>query len=142
MKESSRFGRDLELHETHLSIRTTLRWIGAELDPPAGRKALGAESLLEALGALCSDLERHFEIEEQGVFPFARSRGEAPGPGELERWRAEHRALVRDLREILAELEGAVRTGATVPEGLRPALRSWFAALARHEEAESAPGGS
>jgi hemerythrin len=129
-----RFERAVELRETHLSIRTTVRWLGAELDP------VSTPALLDVLRALASDLERHFALEERGVFPFARRR-EPPAPDELERWRAEHRALSAGLREIRAELERAVQTTGEVPVTLRPTLRSWLAMLARHEEAESSLGG-
>jgi hypothetical protein len=127
-----RLERDIQLRETHLSIRTTVRWLGGELD------AASSSALLEILEALASDLERHFALEERGAFPFARRR-ESLAPDELERWRAEHRALSAGLHRILAEIEGAAR--GEVPATLRSALRSWLASLARHEEFESSFGG-
>jgi len=144
VKESHRFERDLELHETHLSIRTTLRWIGAELDSSQapGKTPLGALALLEALQALHADLERHFELEEGGAFPFLHPQGGAPDADELERWRREHRNLASRLDGILADLGRAALAGSPVPEELRPVLRRWFEALANHERAESPSEGA
>ena len=128
-ERTDRFERDVELRETHLSIRTTVRWLGTELEP------VSASALLEVLAALASDLERHFALEERGTFPFTGRV--LPAQDELERWRAEHRALAAGLRQMLTDLEGAVRNMGDVPAALRPTLRSWLAHLARHEEAES-----
>ena len=102
-----------KLHEEHVAVLGLLERFGRYL---AGREyAAGgpadaaARTLLAQLGgALEHEITRHFDLEEQALFPRLRERGE----GDLVDMLLEEHVVVRDLARRLIPLIARVRDGA------------------------------
>lgn len=108
------------LHEEHQATLTL--WTRLE-GAVAGRGDLGSPqtaALLRDCGAaLAEEISRHFDFEEQELFPRLADAGE----GDIAELLAEEHAAIRDAAARFSPLEAGLRAGALAPEQVQ-ALRA------------------
>jgi hemerythrin-like domain-containing protein len=132
-----------ELHEQHDALRTTARWIEAEVSRL--RHSQHREGfLLVPLRAFAHELGEHFRFEERHAFGL-RSGPDAqaalPGPARHEALLAfteEHRVFERRLASILVRLQAGETLDSLVSPDILADLKGFFDDLRRHDARESA----
>lgn len=101
-----------KLYEEHVHViglleRFGLALAGLRADPPAADRPPWSLLLAEMGGALQHEVTRHFQLEEEKLFPILQSRGE----GDLAELLLEEHAAVREVAGPLLDLIKRARLG-------------------------------
>ena len=109
-----------KLHEEHVHVIGLLERFGFALaglraDPPAADRPPWSLLLAEIGGALQHEVTRHFQLEEEKLFPILQSRGE----GDLAELLLEEHAAVRAVAGPLLDLIKRARLGGLDAAGWR-----------------------
>ena len=104
------------LHEEHLATLTLWTRLEGAL---AGRGALDAQEtatlLRHCAAGLAEEVSRHFDFEEDALFPRLAEAGE----GDIAELLAEEHAAIRDAAARFAPLEAGLRAGALDVAGMQ-----------------------
>lgn len=132
-----------ELHEQHDALRTTARWIEAEVNRL--RNCQNREGfLLVPLRAFAHELGEHFRFEERHAFGLkegptsVRAEPHDPSSQGVLAFAEEHRAFERRLATILVRIDSSDALDCVIPADVLADLHCFFDDLRRHDARESA----
>lgn len=130
-----------ELSEQHDALRTTARWIEAEVHRL--RHCQNREGfLLVPLRAFAHELGEHFRFEERHAFGLSARPSPAaatgPIPAEVLGFVGEHRSFERRLATILVRVEAGEALDCVVAPDILADLHDFFDELRRHDARETA----
>jgi hemerythrin-like domain-containing protein len=100
------------LHQEHVAILDLLGRFGQALarlgaGPPAAGDALWSVLLAQLASALAHEVTRHFQLEEEELFPRLHARGE----GDLAELLLEEHVVIREVSRTLLALIARARRG-------------------------------
>jgi hemerythrin-like domain-containing protein len=108
------------LHQEHVAILDLLGRFGQALarlgaGPPAAGDALWSVLLAQLASALAHEVTRHFQLEEEELFPRLHARGE----GDLAELLLEEHVMIREVSRTLLALIARARRGELDAAGWR-----------------------
>jgi len=109
-----------KLHQEHVAILDLLGRFGQALarlrgEPPAAGDALWNVLLAQLASALEHEVTRHFQLEEEELFPRLHARGE----GDLAELLLEEHVVIREVSRTLLALIARARAGTLDAAGWR-----------------------
>lgn len=105
------------LHREHVTVIDLLRRLSQLLsqydssNPPAEDNTIAGDFLSQLRGALINEIERHFQFEEDALFPLLEEDGEEDLSDLL---REDHIVLVPIIRAVAEAIAGAQTSGFSV----------------------------